>query len=125
MLASYPPFSDDTGNVMNTYGKIQKGVVTFPPHFSKDAVDLIKRLLENKPNKRYGVVKGGADNIKKHPWFRGFDWNALYAQTMTPPIIPAISNEFDTSNFDQYPPEKDDERANAYVDDMSNWDKDF
>ena len=58
MLASYPPFYDE--DPMKTYAKIMQGTINFPSHFSKEAVSLIKKLLQHKPTKRLGVVNGGA-----------------------------------------------------------------
>jgi serine/threonine protein kinase len=99
MLASYPPFYDgiirsslpflcfyhmnssSSGwslilieDPMKTYAKIMHGQIAFPMHFSKQAVDLIRRLLHAKPTKRLGVLKGGARLVKDHLWFKGFDW---------------------------------------------------
>ena len=55
---------------MKTYAKIMQGTINFPSHFSKEAVSIIKKLLQHKPTKRLGVVNGGASEIKRHPWFR-------------------------------------------------------
>eukprot|EP00455_Lapot_gusevi_P027088 TRINITY_DN2864_c0_g1_i9.p1 TRINITY_DN2864_c0_g1~~TRINITY_DN2864_c0_g1_i9.p1 ORF type:complete len:799 (+),score=343.37 TRINITY_DN2864_c0_g1_i9:177-2573(+) len=100
MLASYPPFYDE--DPMRTYAKIMHGQINFPKHFSAESIDLIRKLLNPKPTKRLGVMKGGATLIKRHPWFKGFDWNALESGTMAAPIIPKIKNAEDISNFDSY-----------------------
>eukprot|EP00479_Gromia_sphaerica_P012794 TRINITY_DN6881_c0_g1_i1.p1 TRINITY_DN6881_c0_g1~~TRINITY_DN6881_c0_g1_i1.p1 ORF type:complete len:121 (-),score=21.97 TRINITY_DN6881_c0_g1_i1:178-540(-) len=105
MLASYPPFYDE--DPMKTYAKIMNGHVTYPKHFSRDAVDLITKLLQPKSTKRLGVINGGADNIKNHLWFKGFSWEDLANGTMRAPIIPTIKNEEDLSNFEEYPDEDD------------------
>lgn len=97
MLASYPPFFDD--DPMVTYAKIVRGTVTYPKTFSRSVVDLLKRLLLPKPQKRLGATNGGAALIKSHPWFDGFDWQALANKTMTPPFIPKVENDDDTGNF--------------------------
>jgi cGMP-dependent protein kinase len=122
MLASYPPFYDD--DPMRTYSKIMYGSVNYPKHFSKEAVNLIQKLLHPKATKRLGVLKGGATLIKEHPWFRGFDWDALYNRKLKAPIIPKISSPEDMSNFDEYPDEEEEEFP-PYEDDGSNWDADF
>jgi protein kinase A len=98
---SYPPFYDE--DPMKTYSKIMAGKINYPAHFSKDAINLISRLLEHKPTKRLGVVKGGADLIKSHPFFKGFDWEAMYRRKLEPPIKQPVANPEDTSNFDDYP----------------------
>ena len=42
---------------MKTYAKIMHGAISFPSHFSKDAVSIIKKLLRHKATKRLGVLK--------------------------------------------------------------------
>jgi len=121
MLASYPPFYDE--DPMKTYAKIMHGAVSYPSHFSKEAVALIKKLLQHKPTKRLGVVKGGAAEIKKHPWFKGLDWDALVARRVRPPIVPKIKHNKDLSNFDQF--DQDVAEVEPYVDDGSKWDEEF
>lgn len=44
MIAGYPPFYDE--DITNTYKKILSGRFNFPPHFSVDSRDLIRRLLQ-------------------------------------------------------------------------------
>jgi len=120
MLASYPPFYDE--DPMKTYAKIMAGNVTFPTFFSKEAVSLIKKLLQTKATKRLGCLKGGAKQIKKHAWFKNFDWDALVSKRVQPPIIPKIKGNLDLSNFDSYP---EDDQIEPYIDDGSNWDSEF
>ena len=40
--------------------------------------DLIKRLLTHDRTKRYGCLKSGAEDIKKHKWYKGMDWDVMY-----------------------------------------------
>lgn len=101
MMAGQPPFVDD--DPMGIYQQILAGKVTFPRHFDRNAKSLIKKLLVADLTKRYGCLKGGPEDIKKHKWFHGFDWEALVARQLSAPIIPAVSGETDTSNFDPYP----------------------
>lgn len=122
MLASYPPFYDE--DPMRTYAKIMAGDVTYPSHFSKPAVSLIKKLLNAKSTKRLGVVKGGAKLIKKHPWFEPLDFEKLNERALKAPMIPNIKNAMDLSNFDADPDEEE-EPFVPYTDDGSNWDADF
>ncbi len=67
MLASYCPFYDE--DPMKTYTKIMQGNPSFPPHFKKSSVDMIKKLLTVKPAKRLGSTKQGVDAIKTHEWY--------------------------------------------------------
>ena len=75
MLASITPFYHD--DHMKMYTKIARGKFKYPSHLSKEAKSIIKELLQVIPTKRLGVVKGGATMIKKHPWFKNFDWQKL------------------------------------------------
>lgn len=98
MIASYPPFYDD--DPMLTYARIARGKISFPKHFSKAAIDLVKRLLHPKPSKRLGVVKGGAEFVKSHPWFKGFDWDALVTKKLPAPFVPDLEGDDDMAFFD-------------------------
>ena len=46
--------------------------------------DLVARLLERKPARRLGMLNGRANDIKKHKWFEGLDWEALEARKVAP-----------------------------------------
>jgi len=84
MLASFPPFFDD--EPMMTYRKIIQGKFKFPRYLSAQAKDLISKLLKPKATKRYGVIKGGANVIRQHSWYKDFSWAALKELSLKPPI---------------------------------------
>jgi len=46
-----------------------------PSHLSNEAKSLLYSLLERNPNKRLGAGPSGAEEIKNHSFFRGYDWN--------------------------------------------------
>lgn len=100
MMAGYPPFFDD--EAMGTYRKILKGKISYPTHFSRNVKDLVGKLLQADLTKRYGNLKGGAEDIKRHPWFSEMDWEALENLQIKPAIVPKSRGEMDTSNFDDY-----------------------
>jgi len=120
MLASFPPFFDD--EPIETYRKIIKCRIKFPRYFTTEAKELIKSLLRAKATKRLGVIKGGAKNIRAHPWFNGFDWDGLTGFTLTPPIVPTVRGADDISNFDQA---EDDHEDLVAVDPSEDFDADF
>lgn len=101
MLAGYPPFYDE--NPFGIYQKVIGGRVDFPRHFELMATALIKRLLTHDRSKRYGCLKGGADDIKGHRWYRGFDWESLLSRQLQPEYTPSARAADDTSTFDRYP----------------------
>ncbi len=125
MLASYPPFYDE--DPMKTYAKILQGQIQWPLHFSPSVLDLIGGLLCPKPTKRLGVILGGAQTIKYHHWFAGFDWSAFEARRIRAPIICTVRNNEDLSNFECYSPESNDQTRVEYQGDPKHpdWDKEF
>ena len=62
MLCGYLPFEDNDNPKL--YKKIIKGVFETPEFLSPLAVDLLHRILNVDPEKRYTI-----EQIKKHPWF--------------------------------------------------------
>nr|AML77705.1 putative LOV domain-containing protein [Desmochloris halophila] len=70
-----------------TFSNIVKNDVTFPeePAVTPQCKDLITQLLVKDEAKRLGSTLG-AEEIKKHPFFRDIEWQLL--RTMKPPYIP-------------------------------------
>ncbi|KAF4118662.1 cAMP-dependent protein kinase catalytic subunit PRKX [Onychostoma macrolepis] len=101
MLAGYPPFFDD--NPFGIYQKILSGKLEFPRHLDFYVKDLIKKFLVIDRARRLGNMKNGADDVKKHRWFKSVDWDSVPCRKLKPPIVPKVSHEGDTSNFDTYP----------------------
>lgn len=65
--------------------------------WSPEALDFCNRLIQRKREKRLG--EDGVAEVKHHPWFRGFDWAALTAQTMRASYVPNLSEPtFDRKN---------------------------
>ena len=84
------------------YEKILANRVHFPSHFDKDAKDLVKKLMASDRTRRLGNLKGGADDVKRHKWFKGLDWDELLARKLEPPIPISAKSEGDASNFEVY-----------------------
>ena len=101
MIHGVPPFYDDDQVVL--FRNIVSGRLSFTPSFSLECRDLIRSLLHKNPVKRLGNLNGGAEDVKNHPWFKGFDWEALKKRKTEVPYVPYIESEDDTSNFDEIP----------------------
>jgi len=123
LMSGQPPFQAATP--MQTYSKIQDGIkkVQFPSSVSGECTSLVKGLCEKDPAERLPMRKGGSDNIKKHKWYKAFDWEKMEAQTLTAPYVPPVKSKDDSSNFsarkEDMPPSMD------YTDDGTGWDADF
>merc|ERR1711981_1227929 len=101
MIAGIDPFSDE--DPMAIYQKILKGKILFPKGFDRDAKSLVKHLLVADLSKRYGNLKRGVQDIKKHRWFKNLDWKTLIEKRLPVPYKPIVKSESDTSNFSTYP----------------------
>jgi len=101
MLAGYPPFFDD--NPFGIYEKILSGKIDWPRQIETVVKDLIKRLLVQDRTKRMGATKGGAEDVKRHRWFKNIDWDDVTAKKLKPPIVPNVGHEGDARNYDDYP----------------------
>ena len=70
--------------------------------FHGQARDLIRKLLTADRTKRIGNLKNGAEDIKKHKWYRGLNWAALYNKQMAATIVPDTNSPDDTGQYDRY-----------------------
>lgn len=99
MLSGLPPFYSEDVNEM--YRKILQDPLRFGDEISPDARSLLTLLLNRDPQQRLGSGVGGAQDIKRHPFFaRHIDWKRLLAKKVQPPFKPAVASAIDTSNFD-------------------------
>ena len=85
-----PPFYDENVNLM--YQRILSDPLVFPPDMPHDAKTVMVGLLQRNPARRLGA--GGAEEIKKHPFFaRHIDWNKLMAKKIQPPFKPSVVSQ--------------------------------
>lgn len=67
MLTGKQPFYGDDEDLL--LEMVKDGTVEYPDYLSDGAKDLIQKLLERNPKKRYSLSK-----VKRHPWFAvGYD----------------------------------------------------
>ena len=103
-----------------TYRRIVHASPAFPAHFSRDAEQLLARLLEKDPARR---ARGrrffcpehdvSSDVSEESPgethdaapatsarWFRGVDWRATIRKELAAPVVPALRDALCTSQYD-------------------------
>jgi len=95
MLLGLPPFYAQ--DVQTMYTKIMTAKLNIPKNVGDDARSLLEELLIRDPEKRLKDPKV----IKSHPFFKGIDWDKLIAKEITPPFIPPVTNQDDTSLIDK------------------------
>jgi len=123
LLGGHPPF--ESASPMQIYQKVTKGInkVQFPKACKGVPETLIKSNCHANPSERLPMKKGGTENVKKHEWYKGFDWAAMEGLTMDAPYKPPIKNKKDMANFsarkEDMPPQV------PYKDPKNGWDKDF
>mmetsp|Transcript_1801 Transcript_1801/g.2165 ORF Transcript_1801/g.2165 Transcript_1801/m.2165 type:complete len:268 (+) Transcript_1801:316-1119(+) len=100
MLTGEPPFVDD--DPMGIYQKILGTKLTFPKGYDKPAKSLTKKFLTADLTKRYGCLKNGSTDVKKAKWFTDLSWTNLQQKNLAAPIIPEVTSDNDTSNFEDY-----------------------
>uniref|UniRef100_A0A8C9R900 protein kinase C n=1 Tax=Scleropages formosus TaxID=113540 RepID=A0A8C9R900_SCLFO len=99
MLAGESPFPGDEEE--EVFDSIVNDEVRYPQFLSAEATSLMKRLLRRNPERRLGSGEKDAEEVKKQPFFRDVDWEALFQKKLPPPFVPSISGEEDVSNFDE------------------------
>ena len=103
MVVGYPPFFSE--NPADTCKKIIKWKENFcipaDAELSPEAENLILKLVSPAEN-RLGAH--GVEEIMKHPFFRGVDWNNI--RKTKAPFIPEIQNDYDTKYFDSFQEEE-------------------
>ena len=110
LLYGYTPFYNVDKNRM--YDLITTGSISFPKFIqiegetkvrnykvSEDAKNLINKLLEKDPGTRLG--RKGLQEIKKHPFFSGINFEDLKKKKHKAPFKPTIDKDDVTSNFDE------------------------
>ncbi|CAI7792694.1 unnamed protein product [Closterium sp. NIES-53] len=100
MVVGVPPFYDRNVNIM--YNKIVNAPLVFPITVTNFYLrDLISKLLVREPSLRLGAGPTDAAEIMRHEFFRGMDWDRLYAREVPPPFVPSSKGMEDVSNFDK------------------------
>lgn len=101
MTVGVPPFYAE--QPIHIYEKIVTGKTSYPSHLSQDIKHLLVNLLQLDLTTRYGNMKNGVRDIKRHPWFRSIDWMAIYYKQVKAPFLPEFSEDpADFRNYDDY-----------------------
>lgn len=97
MIAGIDPFTDK--DAMSIYHNILKCKLKFPKDFDADAKSLVKHLLILDLSKRFGNLKNGVNDIKKHRYFASISLGNLLTKKISAPWKPPVKSDDDISNF--------------------------
>ncbi|KAJ2113270.1 Serine/threonine kinase [Coemansia sp. RSA 922] len=99
MILGTSPFHGEDENEI--FDSILEDEILYPVRMSRDSVFICQALLEKDPSKRLGSGPNDAEDIMKHSFFTGINWDdVLNKKILPPPYIPDIRGRFDVSNFD-------------------------
>lgn len=113
MIVWETPFFEES--LVATYGKImdqQRSLQFGTAKISEEAKDLIKLFLTDQ-SKRIG--KNGANEIKEHSFFKDDNWTFETIHLSAPPVVPDLSSDDDTRNFEDIEPPCNQEDSNFAV----------
>lgn len=100
MLVGETPFYAEA--LVSTYTNIMnhKTSLKFPdePLISTQAKDIIKKFLSAAPER---LGKNSVDEIRSHKFFKNEEWNFDTLRDATPPIIPSLKSDDDTTHFEE------------------------
>ena len=101
---------------MATFKRISVMDYRISSQINPDAADLIKRLLQHNPSKRYGMLAGGATDVFNHNLCKHIDVEKLTKKELPTPWAPKIKDPLDTSNFDSYPAPSSGKKYDKHLD---------
>ncbi|ORX71602.1 hypothetical protein DL89DRAFT_266598 [Linderina pennispora] len=97
ILGTSPFHGEDEEEIFDS---ILEDEILYPVKMSRDSVFICQALLEKEPSKRLGSGPTDAEEIKKHSFFKGVNWDDVLNKRIAPLYVPDIRNRYDTSNFD-------------------------
>ena len=103
MLFGATPFSDSSPYQL--YENILSKPISIPDCVPR-VKSLLTGLLQKKPENRFKE-----DEILKHEFFAGIDWDVVERLGLNPTFVPVVKGPIDTRNFDDYLDKLEPEKA--------------
>ena len=119
MIIGVTPFFSNSKEQI--FYNIENEKLVIPDYVSKEAADLIRKLLERDPNKRLGSSHSDAEEIKKEAFFKDIKWNDVYNKTIKAPF--KNNYNFSSIHFFKSPKlfvkDSVDKLSSSYIEDWS------
>jgi len=84
------------------FKRICRAQYTVEGKCSPEAQDLIKRMLRLTPHDRLGCLAAGANDIRKHVWYKGVDFSYLVDKKFKAPWVPELNDPLDCQYFEEW-----------------------
>ncbi|KAJ3299239.1 Serine/threonine kinase [Borealophlyctis nickersoniae] len=97
LIGRYPFHGEDEHEILDA---ILSDAIEYPHTMPQATLTLLQGLMNKNPARRLGGGRLDAEEVKRHPYFAGQDWEAYLNKTIQAPFIPQIAHPGDTSNFD-------------------------
>eukprot|EP00041_Stephanoeca_diplocostata_P023403 m.574780 g.574780 ORF g.574780 m.574780 type:complete len:780 (-) comp22283_c0_seq2:640-2979(-) len=97
-LVGDSPFEADDDEEL--FSQILTSKVQYPAKLPPPARAFVDELLNRDPKTRLGCGPRGKDDIQKHAFFAGLNWDKLNKREIKPPFVPDIKNPKKAECFD-------------------------
>uniref|UniRef100_A0A914PIS2 non-specific serine/threonine protein kinase n=1 Tax=Panagrolaimus davidi TaxID=227884 RepID=A0A914PIS2_9BILA len=113
LLIGEPPFYADS--IPHTYARIMNHSTNlfFPEdiHISDAVKDLIQQFLSDA---KIRLGRNGIQEVKNHRFFKNEKWTFDNIQHSTPPYVPTLNGDDDTSHFEDFDDQNEADVANGF-----------
>ena len=110
MVHGEPPFADD--DQMVTFKRISRLDYRCRSHIAPECRDLIGKLLQTNPSKRYGMLADAEQDVYKHAVCKHIDVKKLLKKELPVPFVPKSLEQC----FDSYPAMSSGKKYDRYLD---------
>ncbi|KAJ1568100.1 Serine/threonine kinase, partial [Cladochytrium tenue] len=91
LIGRYPFHGEDEGDILDA---IMSDTIEYPSNMPKDTLTLLQGLLKRDPTRRLGGGRLDAEEVKRHPYFAGVDWDAFMRKEKSPTDVSNFDAEF-------------------------------
>ncbi|KAG4074781.1 hypothetical protein HA402_006420 [Bradysia odoriphaga] len=99
MLIGQSPFSGCDEDEL--FWSICNEIPWYPFYLSKDALNILSKLLEKDSTTRMGAPTSPHEDITENIFFNEIDWKKLERRMLEPPFKPQVKHPLDTQYFDR------------------------
>ncbi|CAD7935283.1 unnamed protein product [Amoebophrya sp. A120] len=99
MMTGLPPYYSRDRDEL--FAAIRRARLTVPTFIKPPARDFLRQLLHPNQQWRLGAGDRDADDVKRHAFFQGLDFQKVYNKRYRAPFVPHVQHQEDVKNFDK------------------------